>query len=102
MSPAFARVSAPPILQTLHYSPGKSEIQLWSRYPEVPFVAISSEQAGLLHGLNVVGTVLHAVDTDALSFRQDPDDSLLFLGRFTAGKGVLEAIAVAKRAGMRL
>ena len=102
MSLAFARLSATPILQTLHYSPGKSEIQLWSRYPEVPFVAISSEQAALLHGLNVVGTVLHAVDTDALSFRQDPDDYLLFLGRFTAGKGVLEAIAVAKRAGMRL
>ena len=102
MSLAFARLSAAPILQTLHYSPGKSEIQLWSRYPEVPFVAISSEQAALLHGLNVVGTVLHAVDTDALSFRQAPDDYLLFLGRFTAGKGVLEAIAVAKRAGMRL
>jgi glycosyltransferase involved in cell wall biosynthesis len=102
MSLAFARLSPTPILQTLHYSPGKSEIQLWSRYPEVPFVAISSEQASLLQGLNIVGTVLHAVDTDALSFRPDPEDYLLFLGRFTPGKGVLQAIEVARRAGMRL
>ena len=45
MSLAFARLSRTPVLQTLHYSPGESEIQLWSRYPEAPFVAISSEQA---------------------------------------------------------
>jgi glycosyltransferase involved in cell wall biosynthesis len=102
MSLAFARLSAVPVLQTLHYSPGNAEIGLWSRYPEAPFVAISSEQARLLQGLNVVGTVLHAVDTAALAFRDRPDDYLLFLGRFTEGKGVLQAIEVARRAGMRL
>jgi glycosyltransferase involved in cell wall biosynthesis len=102
MSLAFARLSAAPVVQTLHYSPGEAEIRLWSRYPEAPFVAISDEQAALLRGLNVVGTVLHAVDTDALAFREQPDDYLLFLGRFTEGKGVLPAIEVAKRAGMRL
>jgi glycosyltransferase involved in cell wall biosynthesis len=90
------------VLQTLHYSPGRSEIQLWSRYPEAPFVAISDEQARLLKDLNVVGTVLHAVDTDALTFRDQPDDYLLFLGRFTEGKGVLQAIEVARRTGLRL
>jgi glycosyltransferase involved in cell wall biosynthesis len=102
MSLAFARVSPTPVLQTLHYSPGPNEIQLWSRYPEAPFVAISSEQARLLKDLNVVGTVLHAVDTDALAFSDAPDDYLLFLGRFTEGKGVLQAIDVARRAKMRL
>jgi glycosyltransferase involved in cell wall biosynthesis len=102
MSLAFARISATPVLQTLHYSPGPSEIQLWSKYPEAPFVAISDEQARLLKDLNVVGTVLHAVDTAALTFRDQPDDYLLFLGRFTEGKGVLQAIDVARRAGLRL
>jgi glycosyltransferase involved in cell wall biosynthesis len=102
MSLAFARISTTPVLQTLHYSPGRSEIQLWSRYPEAPFVAISDEQARLLKDLNVVGTVLHAVDTDALTFRDQPDDYLLFLGRFTEGKGVLQAIEVARRTGLRL
>jgi glycosyltransferase involved in cell wall biosynthesis len=102
MSLAFVRLSPAPVLQTLHYSPGPGELRLWSKYPEAPFVAISSEQAQLLAGLNVVGTVLHAVDTDALTFQEQPDDYLLFLGRFTEGKGVLQAIDAARRVGMRL
>jgi glycosyltransferase involved in cell wall biosynthesis len=102
MSLAFTRLSPTPLVQTLHYSPGAGEVQLWSRYPEAPFVAISQEQARLLAGLNVVGTVLHAVDTEAFAYSSQPDDYVVFLGRFTPGKGVLQAIEVAKRAGVRL
>jgi glycosyltransferase involved in cell wall biosynthesis len=102
MSLAFARLSPTPIVQTLHHSPSAAEVKLWSRYPEAPFVAISKEQARLLEGLNVVDTVLHGIDTDAFTFREKPDDYLLFLGRFTEGKGVLQAIEIAKRVGMRL
>jgi glycosyltransferase involved in cell wall biosynthesis len=102
MSLAFARLSPTPVLQTLHYSPSPSEIQLWARYPNAPFAAISHEQARILHDLNIVGTVLHSVDTDRFAFRAEPDDYLLFLGRFTPGKGVLEAIDVASRAGLPL
>ena len=102
MSLAFARLSPTPIVQTLHHSPSSAEIRLWSRYPEAPFVAISQEQAHLLVGLNVVDTVLHGIDTDSFTFQAKPDDYLLFLGRFTEGKGVLQAIEIAKRVGMRL
>ena len=56
----------------------------------------------MLQGLNVIGTVLHGIDTDSFTFQATPDDYLLFLGRFTDGKGVLQAIEVAKRVGMRL
>jgi len=102
MALAFTRLAPIPVLQTLHYSPSVNEIELWRRYPEAPFVAISNEQARRLAGLNVVGTVLHAVDTDRLAFREQPDDYVLFLGRFTEGKGVLQAIDAATRAGVRL
>jgi glycosyltransferase involved in cell wall biosynthesis len=102
MSLAFTRLSPTPIVQTLHHSPSAAEVTLWSRYPEAPFVAISNEQARLLVGLNVVDTVLHGVDTDGFTFEGKPDDYLLFLGRFTEGKGVLQAIEIAKRVGMRL
>jgi glycosyltransferase involved in cell wall biosynthesis len=102
MSLAYARLSPIPILQTLHHSPSAAEVSLWARYPEAPFVAISDEQAQLLAGLNVVGTVLHGIDTDNFTFREHPEDYLLFLGRFTEGKGVLQAIEIAKRVGMRL
>jgi glycosyltransferase involved in cell wall biosynthesis len=102
MSLAFTRLSPTPLVQTLHYSPGAGEVQLWSRYPEAPFVAISQEQARLLAGLNVVATVLHAVDTETFAYASQPDDYVVFLGRFTPGKGVLQAIEVARRAGVRL
>jgi len=102
MSLAFTRLSPTPIVQTLHHSPSRAEVALWARYPEAPFVAISNEQKLLLEGANVVGTVLHGIDTDSFTFRETPDDYLLFLGRFTKGKGVLQAIEVAKRVRMKL
>lgn len=102
MSLAFARLCATPIVQTLHHSPSAAEVQLWCRYPEAPFVAISKEQERLLHGLNVVGTVLHGIDTDNFAFQATPEDYLLFLGRFTDGKGPLQAIEIAKRLGIKL
>ena len=102
MSLAFARLSPTPIVQTLHHSPSAGEVALWSRYPEIPFVAISQEQARLLTGVSLAGVVLHGIDTDNFAFRETPEDFVLFLGRFTAGKGVLQAIDIAKRAGLRL
>jgi glycosyltransferase involved in cell wall biosynthesis len=102
ISLAFARLCPVPLVQTLHHSPTRAEVALWSRYPEVGFVAISDEQARLLSGVKVVGTVLHGIDTDSFTFRAKPDDYLLFLGRFTEGKGPLEAIEVARKSGIRL
>ena len=102
MSLGFVRLCPVPLVQTLHHSPSTDEVQLWSKYPDAPFVAISREQSRLLRGLNVVGTVLHGIDTDSFTFREMPDDYVMFLGRFTDGKGVLQAIEIAKRAGVRI
>jgi glycosyltransferase involved in cell wall biosynthesis len=102
MSLAFTRLSATPVLQTLHHSPTAPEIALWSRYRDAPFVAVSHDQARALAGLNVLAVIPHAIDTAAYPFRSTPDDYLLFLGRFSEGKGVLQAIEVARRTGSRL
>lgn len=102
ISLAFTRVSPVPVSQTLHHAPVATEVALWQRYREAPFVAISRAQADLLEGLNVAGIVPHGIDTDRFTFQAEPDDYLLFLGRFTPGKGPVEAIDVARRRGMRL
>ena len=102
LSLAFSRVSATPVLHTLHHLPSAPEVALWSRYADAPFVAVSHGQARALGGLRVVAVIPHAIDITAFPFRAIPDDYLLFLGRFSAGKGVLEAIEVARRTGMRL
>jgi glycosyltransferase involved in cell wall biosynthesis len=102
LSLAFTRTSPTPLLQTLHHLPAATEVAIWSAYPEAPFVAISQAQAATLAGLNVVATVHHAVDPSAFAFAPQPRDYLVFLGRFTEGKGVLQAIEVARRTGLRL
>lgn len=102
MSLPFTRLVARPVLHTVHYAPEPEEVAIWRRYPEAPFVAISAEQARRMAGLNVLATIHHAVDTAAYAFRAAPDDYLLFLGRFTKGKGAVQAIDIARRAGLRL
>jgi len=102
MSLAFGRLCPTPIVQTLHHAPSPDEVRLWGRYPEAPFVAISQEQARLLQGLNVFDVVLHGIAVDSFAFRAEPDDYLVFLGRFAPGKGPVQAIEVARRLGMRL
>ena len=99
---AFTSLCPTPLSQTIHHAPADDELALWHRFPKAPFVAISHQQAALMKDLNVVGVVPHGIDTDRFTFNATPDDYLLFLGRFTPGKGPVEAIQVAKRAGMRL
>lgn len=102
MSLAFARLIKTPFVQTVHLQPDESQKRLWKHYAEANFVAISQCQAEALRGLNVIGTVYHGIETDAFTFNPQPDDYLLFFGRFMPEKGVLEAIEVAKRLGIRL
>jgi glycosyltransferase involved in cell wall biosynthesis len=102
MSLAFTRLCATPIVQTLHHAPSAPEVTLWSRYPEAPFVAVSLELARLLAPLRVAGIVPHGIEVERFTFSAEPSDYLVFLGRFTEGKGVLQAIEVARRAGMPL
>ena len=102
LSLALTRIAPIPVVQTVHHAPSAPEAALWSRYPEAPFIAVSRAQAARLAGLDVAATIHHAVDPRVFEFRADPDDHLLFLGRFTAEKGVLEAVDVARRTGHRL
>ena len=102
ISLAYHRVSPTPVLQTLHHTPTTQEVSLWARYPDAPFVAVSAAQADQLARLRVVATIHHALDIATFDFRAEADDYLLFLGRFTEGKGVLQAIDIARRTGQRL
>jgi glycosyltransferase involved in cell wall biosynthesis len=102
LSLAYTGLAPVPVVVTVHHAPTQEEVALWSRRPEAPFVAVSAAQARLLEGLRVVATIPHAVDTAALVPAPRVEDYLLFFGRFTAGKGALEAIDIARRAGLRL
>lgn len=102
MSLGFGRLVATPVLHTVHHSPLPDEVRVWRRYAEAPFVAVSHDQAARLTGLNLMAVIPHGLDLQRFAFRAEPDDYLLFLGRFTEGKGVLHAIEAARRSGLRL
>ena len=102
MALVFSRLVKTPIVNTVHFQPGSNEIKLWKHYPEANFIAISKYQAAAMRDLNCVGTVHHGIDIESFTFNPNPDDYLVFLGRFTPEKGVIEAIKVAKRIGIRL
>ena len=94
----FGRLAGIPVVITPHHAPNEDEVALWGRhYPDTPFTAISQAQARSMTGLNVVGVVPHAIDVPAFPFTPHARDYLLFLGRFMEGKGVLQAIEIARR-----
>jgi glycosyltransferase involved in cell wall biosynthesis len=102
LSIVFSKLVPIPIVQTLHHQPVAAQVAMWQRYRDTHYVAISDYQASALVGLNSVTTIRHGVDSNNFVFGNTPEDYLVFLGRFTPGKGVLEAVEVARRTGTRL
>jgi glycosyltransferase involved in cell wall biosynthesis len=102
LSVALSRLVPIPMVHTLHHQPLPMQVEMWRRYADTHYVAISDFQARPLAGFSSVTTIPHGIDTDNFPFGPTPGDHLVFLGRFTPGKGVLEAIEVAKRSGTKL
>ncbi|HLH27167.1 MAG TPA: glycosyltransferase family 4 protein [Chloroflexota bacterium] len=99
----LAALCATPTVTTLH---GRLDLpdlpRICARFPEMPLVSISESQRAPLPRANWVATVYNGVDTDRLSFHEQPGDYLAFLGRIAPEKGVEHAIQIARRAGMPL
>ncbi|MEP7116429.1 MAG: glycosyltransferase family 4 protein [Acidobacteriota bacterium] len=99
---AFGPLVSTPVLHTVHHSPTPDEVAIWRTYPDAPFVALSEQQAQRLTGLDVAAVIPHGLDMSRFVFRAQPEDYLLFLGRFIESKGVVLAIEAARRTGHRL
>jgi glycosyltransferase involved in cell wall biosynthesis len=90
-----------PVLTTIHGFSSERILPVYERYNDRGFyVAISD--ADRHPALDYVATIHHGIDMRQFPFRAEPDDYLLFFGRIHPHKGVVEAIDVAERAGMRL
>jgi glycosyltransferase involved in cell wall biosynthesis len=90
-------------LTTLHGRQDLPELApLYRAFPHMPLVSISDHQRLPLPPVNWMGTVYHGLPEGL--FQPGPGDGgyLAFLGRICPDKGPLEAIEIARRAGMRL
>jgi glycosyltransferase involved in cell wall biosynthesis len=65
-------------------------------------VAISEHQAASRPEAPWAAVIYNGLTLDAMPSDRPRDDSLVFVGRMTAEKGVAEAIEIARRAGRRL
>jgi glycosyltransferase involved in cell wall biosynthesis len=90
------------MLHTLHVLPGEDQVRLWAAAPDACVTAISRYQWHAYPGQRPAAVIYHGVDPLQFAFRSEPEDYVLFLGRFTWGKGPLAAIAAARSLGLRL
>ena len=95
-------LSRAPMVHTMHIVPDESTIKLWENSPNSFVTAISHSQWSGTPHLRPTAIIPHAVDSSQFSFREKPDDYVLFLGRFVTGKGPIQAIETAKALGLRL
>lgn len=92
-----------PMVHTLHVTPYDDQAILRRRHPQAAVTAISRFQWSRYPDLPApAGVIAHGIDTAQFTFRAEPDDYLLYLGRFTPGKGVPAAIEASRQLNMRL
>jgi glycosyltransferase involved in cell wall biosynthesis len=70
-------------------------------FPRCIPVCVSHAQKKML-GDASVPVIYNGIDLDEIAFNDQPEEFLIIVGRMTPGKGIAEAIRVAKRAGAKL
>ena len=94
--------SRTPLVHTTHIVPDDDAAKLWTASPQSCVTACSRHQWSAFPHLQPAAIIPHGVDTSEFTFREKPDDYVLFLGRFVSGKGPLLAIETARQLGIRL
>jgi glycosyltransferase involved in cell wall biosynthesis len=90
-------------LTTLHGRQDLPELPaIYRAFPHMPLVSISNHQRLPVPPVNWMGTVYHGLPESLLQEGAGEGGYLAFLGRICPDKGPLEAIEIARRAGIRL
>lgn len=99
----FADLLKFPTITTLHSPLTINHHQeVYRTYQDKPYVSISLSQRRPLPELTYAANVYNGIDTDKFNFFAQPKDYFAFLGRMSPEKGPVQAIAIAKKAGVRL
>lgn len=100
---AFANFATCPVVTTLHGPLSVPYMQyIHKKFAQFNFVSISNSQRKPLPELNFVSTVYNGIDISKFEFNDKPEDYFAFLGRMSPEKGPIQAIQIAKLAGVKL
>ena len=95
-------ISAAPLVHTLHILPYDDQAQVWRLHPSARVTAISQYQWSQFPDLHPCAIIPHGVAVEQFTFREKPEDYVVYLGRFIPNKGPLDAIDVAQALECRL
>lgn len=102
----YSRYLSVPMVTTLHGSlTTLVDRNMYSRYPNEPYITVSDSQREHAPQLNYIATVHNGIPIHKFNFNPNPRDStapLLFLGRICAEKGTKHAIKIAQETGRQL
>jgi glycosyltransferase involved in cell wall biosynthesis len=95
-------VSNVPIVHTIHTVVGPDDQWVFDHYPDVPLVGLSHSQVSAFtpECRGKVHVVHNACDIDRYDLADPPGDYLMFLGRMSPQKNPVDAIRIARAAGM--
>lgn len=98
----FTRLTDTPTVHTHHIDPDKDILKLYAARPEAHLTAVSHHHRGKFGGFPDVPVIYNGVDVESFPLGSGSGGYLLFLGHLIEKKGPVEAIEVARRAGMKL
>ena len=98
----LAQLASCPMLHTQHTIPYDDDAMLWRLNEGTNVSALSAYQWSEFPDLVPAGIVPHGVALEQFEFAEEPDDYVCYLGRFLESKGPLEAIELAKAAGLKI
>lgn len=90
-----------PVLSTLYDRLDLPElIPVFRKFPELPVVSVSETQRCPVPWINWQGTIHHGLPRNLYTMHPNPGGYLAFLGRISPGRGVEQAMELAKRTDM--
>lgn len=94
--------SKTPVVHTLHTAVGPDDLWAFKHYPDVPVAAVSHSQIASVPepDRRSIRVVHNSCDFDAYDLAVPNGEYLAFLGRMGSHKNPLDAIRIAKAAGM--
>ncbi len=101
LAPYFSVFTKTPTLVTYAYIEKELHQYYQKHFPRCLPVCVSRAQANML-GDESIPVVYNAVDLGEIPFNDRPEDFFMIVGRMTPGKGIAEAIRIAKKAKVKL
>lgn len=97
----YSGLISTPVVTTIHGFSSKQILPVYEKYNDKGFY-VSISDADRCANLNYIRTIHHGIALKQFDFQSDPDDYLLFLGRFHHDKGVKAALEIARGCNKKL